>query len=207
MYSAHSRVSGSSPISIASLKISRFRRLISRSGGRVLGEAHIRAANAAATWITSERAKAPTARERVEHIAVDRWLVAGQRDQLGDVHALVAHALDVLDHVQQRGPVAGRPRRRQRQQGEDALVDLQVAAVDAVVVVDHHLGELHILLVERFQHAVELLDDQVQAAERVRFELGQLRLEVRARVLPGLDLERIGCLRRGALVAASRTCR
>ncbi len=111
-----------------------------------------------------------------------RRLVAGQRDQLGDVHALVAHALDVLDHVQQRRhqpQVAGHGR-LQRQQREDALVDLQVAPVDAVVVGDHHLRELDVLVVERLEHAVELLDDQVEAAERVGLELAQLGLEVRA---------------------------
>ena len=71
-----------------------------------------------------------------------RRLVAGQRDQLGDVHALVAHPLDVLDHVQQRGDeaqVAGHGR-LERQQREDPLVDLQVAPVDAVVVGDHELA-------------------------------------------------------------------
>ena len=50
-------------------------------------------------------------------------------------------------------------------------MDLQVAAVDAVVVGDHHLRELDVLVLERLEHAVELLDDQVEAAERVRLEL------------------------------------
>ena len=101
---------------------------------------------------------------------MNRRLVARQRDQLGDVHALVAHALDVLDHVQQRRdePQVARDGRLQREQREDALVDLQVAPVDAVVVGDHHLRELDVLVLERLEHAVELLDDQVEAAERVR---------------------------------------
>ena len=64
-----------------------------------------------------------------------------------------------------------RHRRLQREQREDALVDLEVAPVDAVVVGDHHLGELDVLVVQRLEHAVELLDDQVEAAERVRLEL------------------------------------
>ena len=68
----------------------------------------------------------------------------------------------------------------QREQREDALVDLEVAAVDAVVVGDHHLGELDVLVLERLEHAVELLDDQVEAAQRVGLELLQLLLEVRA---------------------------
>ena len=55
----------------------------------------------------------------------------------------------------------------QRQQREDPLVDLEVAAVDAVVVGDHHLGELDVLVLERLERAVELLDDHVEPAERL----------------------------------------
>ena len=69
---------------------------------------------------------------------VGRRLVAGQRDHLADVHALVAHPLDVLQHVQQGRdqPQVGRHRRLGREQRDQALVHLQVAAVDAVVVGD-----------------------------------------------------------------------
>ena len=75
--------------------------------------------------------------------------------------------------MQQRGdqPQVAGDRRLQGEQREDALVDLQVAPVDAVVVGDHHLRELDVLVLERLEHAVELLDDQVEAAERVGFEL------------------------------------
>ncbi len=75
----------------------------------------------------------------------------------------------MLDHVQQRRhqPQVAGDRRLQRQQREDALVDLQVAAVDAVVVGDHHLRELDVLVLQRLEHAVELLDDQIEPAERV----------------------------------------
>ena len=62
-------------------------------------------------------------------------------------------------------------------------MDLQVASIDAVVVSDHHLGELDVLVVERLQYSVELLDDQVQAAEGVALELLQLLLEVRPSLL------------------------
>ena len=50
-------------------------------------------------------------------------------------------------------------------------MDLEVAPVHAVVVGDHHLGELHVLVVEGLQHAVELLHHEVDAAEGVLFEL------------------------------------
>ena len=111
----------------------------------------------------------------------------------------------MLDHVQQRRDQAqvARDRRLQREQREDALVDLQVAPVDAVVVGDHHLRELDVLVVERLQHAVELLDDQVQAAERVRFELLQLLLEVRP---PLLCSPRERAARRGAADCGRAAC-
>ena len=152
-------------------------------------------------------------RERLEHLVAHRRLVAGERDQLGDVHALVAHPLDVLDQVQQRGdePQVAGHRRLQREQREDPLVDLQVAPVDAVVVGDHHLRQLDVLVGERLEHAVELLDDQVEAAERAGLELAQLGLEVRA----ALDVRIVGlahaapCVSVGRLrgVLISRTCR
>ena len=78
--------------------------------------------------------------DEVEHLLVRRRLVAVQRHELRHVHALVAHPLDVLDHVQQRGhdaQVAGH-RRLKREQRQDPLVDLEIAAVDPVVVGDHH---------------------------------------------------------------------
>ncbi len=62
-------------------------------------------------------------------------------------------------------------------------MDLQIAPVDAVVVGDHHLGELDVLVVEGLQHAVQLLDDQVQPPERAPLELEQLLLEVLAPML------------------------
>ena len=109
-------------------------------------------------------------------------LVPGQRDHLRDVHALVAHALHVLDHVQQgrhQAQVAGH-RRLERQQRQDALVHLQVAAVDAVVVGDDHRGQLDVAVGDRLQGPVQGLADEVQAAQRLGLELGQLVLEVLA---------------------------
>ena len=158
---AHSRVSGSSPISTASWKISRLRRLISLVlAHQVLRPAPTsRSANARLACTTSRaRAARPSAGARSSISSCDGRLVAGQRDQLGDVHALVAHALDVLDHVQQRGdePQVAGHRRLQRQQRQDPLVDLQVAAVDAVVVGDDDRRELDVLVLERLERAVEL---------------------------------------------------
>ncbi len=59
-------------------------------------------------------------------------------------------------------------------------MDLQVAAVHAIVVVDHHLRQLHILVGQRLQHAVKLLHDQIEAAQRARLQVLQLLLEVQA---------------------------
>ena len=75
-----------------------------------------------------------------------------QGDELGNRHALVSHALDVLDEVQQRRDQPQvRHRRLARQQGEDALMDLEVAAVEAVVVHYHHGGGFDVLVLERLR--------------------------------------------------------
>ncbi len=154
-------------------------------------------------------------RQRLEHLLADRWLVPGEGDQLGDVHALVAHPLDVLDHVQQSRDQAQVPRYRrlQREQREDPLVDLQVAAVDAVVVGDHHLRELDVLVLERLQHPVELLDYQIKTPQGMGFQILQLPLKVRpslADTIGGRPLAGGGNHRRGPQFPAlgtSRTCR
>ena len=76
-----------------------------------------------------------------------RRLVARQPHELGDVHALVAHPLDAADDVQQRrdDPQVTRDRRLAREQRQRALVYLQVAPVDPVVVGDDHRGQLDVL--------------------------------------------------------------
>src|ERR1700693_4226571 len=122
----------------------------------------------------------PHLRQRLKDLLAPRWLLARERDELADVHARVAHSLDVLDHVQQRRyqpKVAGHWRLKGKQ-GEDSLVYFQVAPVDAVVVRDDHLRELDVLMVKRLEHAVELLHDQVKTAQGVAFQLAQLLLEV-----------------------------
>src|SRR5215211_552868 len=122
--------------------------------------------------------------DRGEDLLVDGGVVAGERDELGDVDGLVAHALDVLDDVQERrhGAQVGGDRRLGRQQGKDALVDLEVAAVDAVVVGDHELGKLDVLGVERFQGTAESGDDQVEATQGCGLEAADLF----GKRLPGL---------------------
>jgi predicted nucleic acid-binding protein len=61
-------------------------------------------------------------------------------------------------------------------------MDLQVAPVDAVIVVDHHLRELHVLVCERLHDAVELLEHQIETSESIGFELLQLLLKGRPAV-------------------------
>ena len=88
----------------------------------------------------------------------------------------------MLDQVQQRRdqPQVAGNRRLPGEQREDALVDLEIAPVEAVVVEDHDRGELDVLVLERLEHAVELLDDHVDPAERGLLEPAQLLLEVLA---------------------------
>jgi hypothetical protein len=79
----------------------------------------------------------------------------------------------VLEHVQESGhqaQVAGY-RGLQSKQRKDALVDLEKAAVDAIVICDHHLRELDVLVLERLERSIELLDDQVKAPQGAQLEL------------------------------------
>ena len=51
-------------------------------------------------------------------------------------------------------------------------MDLEVAAVDAVVIGDDHVRrQLHVLVADGFQGAVELPDDEVKAAQDLILEL------------------------------------
>src|SRR5688500_3570979 len=67
-----------------------------------------------------------------------------------------SNAFHVLDHVQERGddPQIARDRRLQGQQRENPLLDLQIAPVDAVVVMDDDRRELDVLMLERLERAV-----------------------------------------------------
>ena len=59
---------------------------------------------------------------------------------------------------------------------------LQVAAVDPVIVGDDHPGELDVLVGDRLERTVELLDDEVEPAER----LGSSCAELLAELVSGL---------------------
>ena len=71
--------------------------------------------------------------------------------------AQVANPLDVHDRVEQRRdePQVAGDRALARQQAEDALVHVEVAAVDAVVALDHHHGQLGVALQDRFDRLVQ----------------------------------------------------
>ena len=88
----------------------------------------------------------------------------------------------MLDHVQQGRdrPQIGRDRRLQGQQREDPLLDLEVAAVDAVVVMDDDRRELDVLVLERLERAVERRDDEIDPPERLMFEAAEFLLELLA---------------------------
>ncbi len=88
----------------------------------------------------------------------------------------------MLDHVEHGGdePEVGRDGSLQREQRQNALVHLQVEAVDHVVVGDHHLGELDVLMLDRLAHAVDRARDHVEPAERLLLEPRHLLLEVDA---------------------------
>ena len=108
----------------------------------------------------------------VKQLGNDRRLATDDWNQLGDVDALIAHPLGVLDQMQQRGyePQVAGNRSLQCEQRQDPLMDLEVAAVNPVVVIDHEGRQLNVLVLERFHHAVDLLDNEVKRAERLLFE-------------------------------------
>ena len=60
--------------------------------------------------------------------------------------------------MQQRrdDPQVARDRRLPRERREHALMDLEVAAVDPVVVGDDHARELDVLVADRLERAIEL---------------------------------------------------
>ena len=84
--------------------------------------------------------------------------------------------------MQERGddPQVAGHRRLEREQREDPLVDLQVAAVDPVVVLDDDRRELDVAVLERLERAVERRHDQVERAQRLRLEPAELLLELDA---------------------------
>ena len=164
---AHSRRSRSSPISSAIRKISLLR-LLTTSSWRTRSRAisTLRSANARFACEICALTCLPIVTTSLTIRWVGGRVVAGERNHLGDVHALIAHPLERLHQVQQGRDQAevGRHRRLRREQGEDRLMHLEVAAVDDVVVGDDQLGELDVVVLDRLDRAVELRHDQVEAA-------------------------------------------
>ena len=138
---AHSRNSRSSPISTARLKIARFSRLISRVlTDEILGGRDVPLGEGLLGLGQQRPGEATHSLDRVEDVLVLRRLIAGQRDQFGDVHALVAHPLDASNDVQQRrdDPQVARDGCLTREQRQQTLMDFEIAPVDPVVVGDDH---------------------------------------------------------------------
>jgi hypothetical protein len=121
----------------------------------------------------------------VEQGRVDWGFMPRKRHELGHVHALVAHSLDVLDHMKEgrnQAKVAGY-RRLKGEQREHALVNLEVSPVDSIVIGDDHLGQFNVLMLHRLERAIERRDHHRQRAESLRLEVSELFLEVRSRRL------------------------
>ncbi len=59
-------------------------------------------------------------------------------------------------------------------------MNLQVAAIDPVVVRDHQLGELRVLVLDRLQRPVQRDRDELEAVERTVLEVGELLLVVKS---------------------------
>ena len=118
--------------------------------------------------------------DELEHPRIGGGLVSVQGHELRHVDALVAHPLDVLDHVQQRrdhAQVAGH-RSLEGEQRQDSLVNLEVAAVDAVVVRDDHARELDVLVLDGLERSIERRCHELQASERGSLQARELLLEV-----------------------------
>src|SRR5579875_2760193 len=128
----------------------------------------------------------------IEDLLVLGGLVARERHERGDVHTLVPHPLHAADDVQQRGdqPQLLGAGRRASEQLERPLVDLAVAAIEAVVVGDDDLRELDVLVVERLLSAVELRDDEVEASEDLGLEALQILAEAMQRLRHSPDTMR-----------------
>jgi hypothetical protein len=59
-------------------------------------------------------------------------------------------------------------------------MDLEVAAVDAVVVGDHHARQLDVLVLDALERAVKSAGHELEASERVLLQLRQLFVEIGA---------------------------
>src|SRR4051812_9118980 len=70
--------------------------------------------------------------------------------------------------------------RLQCEQREDALVDLEIATVDSIIVLDDERRELDVLVMQRLDRAVERRRHEVERPERLLLEPVELVLEVLA---------------------------
>src|SRR3954453_9064769 len=105
-----------------------------------------------------------------------------EQQDLADVHALIAHALDAADHVEQRREQAqvGGDGRLPGDQREDLLVHLEEASVDAVVIGDDHVREREVAVDHDPQRAVDLIGHDLHAAQRALLERADLVAQVEA---------------------------
>ena len=141
---AHSRSSASSPMSTARRKTSAIE-LVDPGvlEGEVFSELDVARDERLPRLDDLQAHESPHVLDRRQHLLVTRRLVAGERHQLGDVHALVAHPLQAPDDVQQGGDqakVAGHGSLT-RQQRDRLMVDVEVAAVDRPVGGDDASGK------------------------------------------------------------------
>ena len=112
----------------------------------------------------------------------DGRVVLGDADELGHVHAQVAHPLDVRVDVQHAGhqaEVLGH-RRLEGQGAQDLLLDLDVGAVDLVVADDDLVGQGGVEGGQRLQRPVELGLDELAHLEQLRLEPLEALFERRA---------------------------
>ena len=75
-------------------------------------------------------------------------------------------------------PQVARDRRLAREQAQDPLVDLEVAAVDAVVVLDHHRGQLGVAVDDGLDRLVERLLARSAVESVSLLELVELLVEL-----------------------------
>ncbi len=67
-------------------------------------------------------------------------------------------------------------------------MDFEVAAVHLVIVGNHHPRQLNVLVGDRLKHSIELADIEVEASERLFFELPEGFVELMTDlVLHGAD--------------------
>ena len=115
-------------------------------------------------------------------------LLAAQRDELGDVGALIADPFHTADAVQDRGDDSQitRDRRLASQQRQHPLLDLHIAPVDPVIGGDHQRRELDVVGADGCQRPIELFDGKIDALQR----LGAQLVEVLVKLMAGLSIAR-----------------